>query len=158
VTRPAPDPRSLGEATGAVAVIATLSRWLEVLVITLSFGACVSAIAIIVLGAVRRGWGAPLPRRRFLPLLWVLGFHFAGWLAPPYVYLALTCALGFLAADFLVTWVLLPLGCARTTYVVSRLAGHVGFPPDVRLRAALLAARALQRQPISQPNVFSSSA
>jgi len=135
-------------------VIATLAHGLEILIITLTFGACVTAMAIIVLVALRRGWGAPLPRRRFLPLLWVLGFHFAGWLPTPYVYLALSGTLGFLAADFLVAWLLLPLGCVRTTYIVSRLAGHVGAPADARPRAALLAARALQRRPSQQAQLF----
>ncbi|HKO47922.1 MAG TPA: hypothetical protein VJV79_09375, partial [Polyangiaceae bacterium] len=135
-------------------MIATLSRWLEVLVITLTFGACVTAIAIIVLVAVRQGWGAPLPRRRFLPLLWVLGFYFAGWLPTPYVYWALTCALVFLASDFLIVWLLLPLGCVRTTYLIARLAGHTGVPHDARLRAALLAARALLHRPSQQAQRF----
>jgi hypothetical protein len=127
--------------------MARLSGWLEALVILLTFWACVTALALVALKLLGKGWGVPLPLRRFLPLAWVLAFTIAGWLRPPGVYWALSAALACFGAEQLVRFGLVPLGWVRATYVLSRLAGHTGFPPDPRLRPLLLAARALERRP-----------
>lgn len=128
-------------------MVARLTYWFEFSVIALTFVTAQVGIAMVVLAAVGRGWGAPVPRRRFLPLLFALGLCFTGWLPGHWGMLALLCAVACIGVDQALSWVFIPLGLVRTTYYLAKLGGQVEPPRDLWLRPVLLAARALRKRP-----------
>jgi hypothetical protein len=128
-------------------VVARLTYWFEFLVLGLTFVASLIGVSMVVLAAMGQGWGAPVPRRRFLPLLFALGLCFTGWLPGHWGMLALLCAIACIGVDQALSWVFIPLGFVRTTYYLAKLGGQVEPPRDLWLRPVLLAARALRNRP-----------
>lgn len=127
--------------------MARLTYWFEFTVLALTFVASLIGISMVVLAAMGQGWGAPVPRRRFLPLLFALGLSFTGWLPGHWAMLGLLCAIACIAVDQALRWVFIPLGWVRGTYYLAKLAGQVDPPRDLWLTPVLLAARALRKRP-----------
>jgi hypothetical protein len=120
--------------------------WFDFSVFGLTFVASLIGISMVVLAAMGQGWGAPVPRRRFLPLLFALGLSITGWLPGRWPMLGLLLAIACIAVDQALSWVFIPLGLVRSTYYLARLGGQVEPPRDLWLTPVLLAARALRKR------------
>lgn len=127
--------------------MARLSYWFDFSVLGLTFVASQVAIATVVFAAMGRSGGTPVPLRRFLPLLFVLGLCLTGWLPGRWPLLASLLAVACIAVDRALGWIFIPLGLVRSTYFLAKLGGQVERPRDLWLRPVLLAARALRKRP-----------
>jgi len=127
--------------------VTRLTYWLEFSALAITLVASSIGFSMVVLAAMGQGWGAPVPRRRFLPLLFALGLSVTGWLPVHAAMVGLLCAVACIGVDQALAWVFIPLGLVRTTYYLARLAGQGDLPRDLWLQPVLLSARALRKRP-----------